>query len=91
MLLAARLARVAAAAATCTAVSTSGRVAVPRGWPVAAAAAPQAFLVHDRRRRSCATAASGNSTSSSCSHIEPPDVRKLAAMATIAVTDEEVK
>jgi pyruvate/2-oxoglutarate dehydrogenase complex dihydrolipoamide acyltransferase (E2) component len=78
----ARLARqtitAAAAAAASSAPSTSGRCALPCR-PLAAH-----LPLPLPRLRTLAAASQG-------SGIEPPDVRKLAQMATIDVTDEEVR
>ena len=83
MLLAARLARQAAslrAAATTCQPSTSGRAARGPAWG--------GVGVGPNWGRGAAVSPSPASPSD---RIEPPDVRKLAAMATIAVTDEEVR
>ena len=82
MLLAARLARQAASlrAVTTSQPSTSGR-ALCGAWGVSSTS-----TTCNLRRGAVAL-----SSSSSSDRIDPPDVRKLAAMATIAVTDDEVR
>ena len=97
-------ARAAAAAATMrlavlsrAASSTSASIAPPsssstmiKGWATAQTRQQQSSLStkqSTRRRISSVAVASGNGGSS---NLEPPDVRQLAKMAQLEVTDEEV-